>query len=155
MNEETSRAISNEVDRLLQVDFIQETLYPDWLSNSVLVKKKNGKWKIGIDFTNLNEACPKVSYLLPRINQLVEVTAGHELLSYMNAYSDYNQIKMHLPDEDDITFITDQGIYCYEVMSYGLKNTGAIFQQTVNKIFKDLIGITMKVYIDDMLVKSV
>ena len=102
MNEEISRAISDEVDRPRQAGFIRETFYPDWLSNSVLVNKKNRKWRVYIDFTNLNEACPKDSYPLLRIDQLVEATAGHEFLSFMDAYSGYNQIKMHSPDEDKI-----------------------------------------------------
>ena len=77
MNEEQNQAISDEVDCLLKVGFIRETFYPDWLSNPILVKKKNGKWRVCIDFINLNEAYPKDSFLLPRIDQLVEATAGH------------------------------------------------------------------------------
>jgi len=90
MNEEWSRAISEEVDLLLQAGFIWEIFYPDWISNPVLVKKKNGKWRVCIDFTNLNESCPKDSYPLPRIDQLVEAMPGHELLSFMDANSGYN-----------------------------------------------------------------
>ena len=86
MNEERSRAISDEVDRLLQASFIRETFYPDWVSDPVLVKKKKGKWRVCIDFTNLNEACPKDSYP----PQLVEAMAGHEHLSFMDVYSSYN-----------------------------------------------------------------
>ena len=73
----------------------------------------------------------------------------------METYSGYNQIKRHLPYEDKITFIIDRGIYCYKVMPFGLKNAGTTFQWMVNKVFKDLIGNTMEVYVDDMLVKSV
>jgi len=94
MNKERSHVISNKVDRLLQAGFIWEMFYLDWFSNPVLVKKKNENWRVCIDFLNLNEACPKDCYPLPRIDQLVEVTAGHELLSFMDAYSGYNQIKM-------------------------------------------------------------
>ena len=81
MNEERSRAISDEVNRLLQTGFIREMFYPNWLSNPILVKKKNGKWRVCIDFTNLNEACPNSSYPLLRIDQLVEATTSHELHS--------------------------------------------------------------------------
>jgi len=147
-------AISDEVDSLLQADFIRETLYPDWLSNSVLVKK-NGKWRVFIDFTNLNEACPEDSFFLLGINQLVEAMTGYELLSFMDAYSGYNQIKMHPSDEDNTAFTTSREIYCCKVMPFVLKNVGATFQHMVDKFFKDLIGSIMKVYIDDMLVKSV
>jgi len=80
---------------------------------------------------------------------------GHKLLSFMDAYSGYNQIKMHPPDEDKTTFITSQGIYCYKMMPFGLKNVGATFQRMINKVFKDLIENIMEVYMNDMLVKSV
>ena len=129
--------------------------YPDWLSNLVLVKKKNGKWSVCIDFTNLNEACPKDSYPLLKTDQLVEAIAGHELLSFMDAYFGYNQIEVHPPNEDKTSFTTGREIYCYKMMPLGLKNAGATFQQMVNKVFKNLIGSSMKVYIDDILVKSV
>jgi len=89
-----------------------------------------------------------------RIDQLVEVTTGHELLSLMDAYFRYNQIKIHLPYKDKTAFTTDRGIYCYKIMPFGLKNVGARFQRMFNKVFKYLIGNTMKVYIDEMLVKS-
>jgi len=98
---------------------------------------------------------PEGELSLLKIDQLVEATAGHELLNFMDAYFGYNQIKMHPPDKDKIAFTTDRGIYCYNVMPFGLKNVGATFQRMVNKVFKDLIGSTMAVYIDDMLVKSV
>jgi len=91
MNEEWSHAISDEVEHLLRAGFIREKFYPDWLSNPVLVKKKNGKRRVCIDFINLNEAYPKDSYPLSRIDQLVEATAGHELLNFIDAYSGYNQ----------------------------------------------------------------
>ncbi|XP_022895221.1 uncharacterized protein LOC111409401 [Olea europaea var. sylvestris] len=120
----------------------------------VLVKKHNGKWRVCINFTNLNRACPKDSFPLPRIDQLADSTAGHELLSFMDAYSGYNQIPMHPTDEEHTSFITDQGLYCYRMMHFGLKNAGATYQRLVNKMFTDLIGKTMEVYVDNMLVKS-
>ena len=128
MHEERNRAISDEVNRLLQASFIRETFGPDWLSNLVLVKKKNGKWRVCIDFTNLHDACPKDSYPLLRIDQLVEATTGQKLISFMDAYSSYNQIKMHPSEKNKTTFITGQGIYCYRMMPFGLKNAGATFQ---------------------------
>ena len=78
--------------------FIREVYYPDWLSNVVLVKNANGKWRMCVDFTDLNNACPKDSFPLPRIDQLVDFTAGHKLLTFMDAFSGYNQIKMYEED---------------------------------------------------------
>ena len=107
-----------------------------------------------IDFTDLNKACPKDSFPLPHIDMLVDATAGHELLSFMDAFSGYNQILMHLDDQEKTAFITERGIFCYKVMPFGLKNAGATYQRLVNKMFADYLGDTMEVYIDDMLVKS-
>ena len=108
-----------------------------------------------VDFTDLNKACPKDSYPLPRIDQLVDSTAGHKLLSFMNTFSGYNQILMDEADQEKIVFITSRGLFCYKVMPFGLKNAGATYQWLVNKMFHNQIGRNVDVYMDDMLVKSV
>ncbi|XP_074356686.1 uncharacterized protein LOC141696444 [Apium graveolens] len=151
---ESAVALAEEVDRLLDVGLIRESFYPDWLANPVLVRKPNGKWRTCVDFTDLNKACPKDSFPLPRIDQLVDATAGHALLSFMDAYSGYNQIPMYGPDQEHTSFITDRGLYCYIGMPFGLINVGATYQRLVNKMFKRQIGKTMEVYVNDMLVKS-
>ena len=149
------KAINEEVNKLLQAKAIREVEYPDWLANVVFVKKANGKWRLCIDFTDVNRACPKDSFPLPRINLIVDATAGHELLSFMDAFSGYNQIIMDPSDQEKTSFVNGQGTYCYQVMPFGLKNAGATYQRLVNKMFQKHIGASMKVYIDDMLVKSV
>ncbi|XP_024004949.1 uncharacterized protein LOC112082088 [Eutrema salsugineum] len=151
---EKAQAVNDEVERLLNAGSITEVKYPDWLANPVVVKKKNGKWMICVDFTDLNKACPKDSFPLPHIDRLVEATAGNELLSFMDAFSGYNQILMHQKDREKTSFITDRGIYCYKVMPFGLKNARATYQRLVNRMFASQLGRTMEVYIDDMLVKS-
>ena len=128
--------------------------YPDWLANVILVKKANGKWRMCVDFTNLNKACPKDSFPLPMIDQLVDSIAGHKLLTFMDAFSGYNQIKMAEEDQEKTAFITSQELYCYKVMPFELKNAGATYQRLVNKMFNKQIGRNMEVYVDDMLVKS-
>jgi ribonuclease HI len=154
LNPERYEALREEVKKLIDNGFVRESMYPKWVSNPVLVKKHNGKWRVCIDFSNLNQACPKDSFPLPRIDQLVDATAGHEILSFMDAYSGYNQIPMFPPDEEHTSFVTDKGLYCYRAMPFGLKNAGATYQRLVNKMFVNLIGRTMEVYVDDMLVKS-
>ncbi|KAK1557267.1 hypothetical protein Q3G72_021359 [Acer saccharum] len=154
-NPERSAAIKEEVSKLLAAGSIREVKYPEWVTNVVLVKKKNNQWRMCVDFTDLNKACPKDSFPLPRIDQLVDATTGHETLSFMDAYSGYNQIKMHKPDEEKTAFTTDQGLYCYTVMPFGLKNAGVTYQRLVNKMFARQIGRNMEVYVDDMLTKSV
>ena len=148
------KAINEEVGKLLQAGAIREVEYPEWLANVVLVKKANGKWRLCIDFTDINKACPKDSFPLPRIDLIVDATAGHELLSFMDAFSGYNQISMDPDDQEKTSFVTAQGTYCYRVMPFGLKNAGATYQRLVNRMFQKQIGTTMEVYIDDMLVKS-
>ena len=151
---ERSKAVNEEVDRLLNAGSITEVKYPEWLVNPVVVKKKNSKWRVCVNFTDLNKACPKDSFPLPHIDRLVESTAGNELLTFMDAFSGYNQIMMHPNDREKMAFITDRGIYCYNVMPFGLKNADATYQQLVNKMFAERLGAKMEVYIDDMLVKS-
>ncbi|XP_019054095.1 PREDICTED: uncharacterized protein LOC109114992 [Nelumbo nucifera] len=119
-----------------------------------MIKKPNGKWRICIDFTDLNRACLKDNFPLPRIDHLVDSTTGYELFSLMDAFSGYNQIKMHDEDEENTSFITEQGTYCYKVMPFGLKNTEATYQRLVNKVFKHQMGRNVKAYVDDMVVKS-
>ena len=151
---ERAKAVNDEVDKLLKSSSIREVQYPDWLVNLVVVKKKNRKWRVCIDFTDLNKTCPKDSFLLPHIDRLVEATAGHELHSFMDAFSGYNKILMNPDDQEKTSFITECGTYCYKVMPFGLKNAGATYQRLVNKMFSKQLGRTMEVYIDDMLVKS-
>ena len=107
-----------------------------------------------VDFTDLNKACLKDSFPLPMIDQLMDSTAGHKLLTFMNTFSGYNQIKMAEEDQEKTAFITSQELYCYKVMPFGLKNAGAIYQRLVNKMFNKQISKNMEVYVDDMLVKS-
>ncbi|KAG5541026.1 hypothetical protein RHGRI_021048 [Rhododendron griersonianum] len=147
-------ALNEEVERLLDAGAIREVQYPTWLANPVVVKKKNGKWRVCIDFTDLNDACPKVCFPCPWINQLVDATAGYARLSFMDAYRGYHQIAMNEDDQEKTAFITSNGTYCYLVMPFGLKNAGATFQRMIALLFKGLLGRVMEAYIDDMVVKS-
>jgi hypothetical protein len=129
-----------EVENLLKTGFIWEVDYPEWLANVVLVKKSNGKWRMCVNFTDLNKACPKDSFPFPRIDLLVDSTSGHELLSFMDAFSGYNQIYKEEADQEKTSFIIDWGLYCYKMMPFGLKNAEATYQGLVNKIFRSQIG---------------
>ncbi|KAI3715634.1 hypothetical protein L6452_22620 [Arctium lappa] len=151
---ERNKVINEEVDNLLKTGKIREVKYPEWLENVVVVHKKNGKWRVCIDFTDLNKACPKDPFPLPHIDAMVDATARHEFLTFMDTYSGYNQILMHHDDQEKKTFMTDKGIYCYKVMPFGVKNARSTYRRLVNKMFKEHLGDTMEVYINDMLVKS-
>uniref|UniRef100_A0A2N9IRH8 Reverse transcriptase domain-containing protein n=1 Tax=Fagus sylvatica TaxID=28930 RepID=A0A2N9IRH8_FAGSY len=150
-----SEAVREEVERLLKIGAVREVLYPQWLSNTVVVKKKNGKWRVCVDFTDLNKACPKDPFPLPKIDQLVDSTAGHERMSFLDAFQGYHQIALRKEDQEKTAFITPRGIFCYKVMPFGLKNAGATYQRMVTKMFSELLGKTVEVYIDDMVVKSI
>lgn len=101
-----------------------------------------------MDFTDLNKTCPKDSFSLPQIDQLVDATVKHELLSFIDAYSGYNQILMHGPNEEHTSFITDMRLYCYKVMSFRLKNTRTTYQRLINRMFAKQLGNIMEVYVD-------
>ena len=107
-----------------------------------------------VDFTDLNKACPKDSFPLPKIDLIVYATSKQELLNFMNAFSGHHQIQMHPPDMEKISFIMEIGLDCYKVMPFGLKNIGVMYQRLINKMFKEMIGKMMDVYIDNMLFKS-
>ena len=107
-----------------------------------------------MDYTYLNDAFPKDSFPLPRIDQIVDASVGHGMLSFLDAFSGYHQILMHPPDAEKTSFITPHGLFCYNVMPFGLKNAGATYQRLVTKMFRPLLGSSMEIYIDDMLVKS-
>jgi hypothetical protein len=127
-DEERRRAIRVELRKLLEAGFIKEVFHPTWLANPVLVKKKTGKWRMCVDYTSLNKACPKVPFPLPRIDQIVDSTSGCELLCFLDAYSGYHQIKMKESDHLTTSFITPFGMYCYVTMPFGLRNWGATYQ---------------------------
>ena len=129
------QAIAEEVHKLQNENFIREIYYPNWLANVVMVKKANGKWRMCIDFTDLNKVCPKDSYHFPRVNVLVDYTAQHQLLSFMDAFPGYNQIKLDETNQEKTSFVTSQGLFCYKVMLFDLKNTSAIYQRLMNKMF--------------------
>ncbi|KAK2416133.1 hypothetical protein QL285_038556 [Trifolium repens] len=124
---EKEEAAQKAVKDLLEANFISEARYTTWLSNVVLVKKSNGKWRMCVDYTDLNRACLKDSYPLPCIDSLVDNSSGFKLLSFMDAYSGYNQIPMAVADRYKTAFMTPTGNYYYNVMPFGLKNAGATY----------------------------
>ncbi|XP_004293129.1 PREDICTED: enzymatic polyprotein-like [Fragaria vesca subsp. vesca] len=135
-----------EVQRLLDIQFIKEARYPQWLANVIIVPKKVvGQWRMCVDYTSLNRACPKDSFSLPRIDQLVDSTSRFKMLSFMDAYAGYNQIMMDTADEEHTAFTTDKGMYYYKRIPFSLKNAEAAYQRLMNKMFAKQLGVTMEV----------
>ena len=120
----------------------------------MVVKKKNEKWRVCVDFMDLNKACPKDPFLMPRIDQLVDATVGHPWMSFLNAFQGYHQIPLALDDQEKTAFVTSTGNYHYKVMPFDLKNVGSIYQKMMTKMLESQLGKSVKVYIDDMVVKS-
>jgi len=153
-NEEKKLAIQEETNKLVEADHIREIQYPTWLSNVVMVKKANGKWRMCMDFTDLNNACPKDSYPLSNTDVLVDNASGHGYISFMNAFSGYNQIRMHPSDEDKTAFMAETTNYCYKLMPFDLKNAGATYKRLMDRILQPMLGRNIHAYVDDMVVTS-
>jgi hypothetical protein len=143
-----------EVNKLLEAGFIRPVDYPIWLANPVLVEKSDGSWRMCIDYTSLDKACPKDEYPLSRICQIVDSTTSCELLSFLDAYSGYHQISLAIDDEEKTAFITPFGIFCYTKMAFGLKNGGSTYQKCIHTVLESQIGRNIEAYIDDIVVKS-
>lgn len=153
-NEERRKAIGEEVARLLAAGFIVEVFRPKWLANPVLVFKKNGTFRMCIDYTDLNRSCPKEPFALPRIDQIIDSVAGCERLCFLDAYSGYHQIKMAVEDQENTAFITPFGAFCYVSMPFGLKSAGATYQRCIQNCPCGQIGRNVHAYVDDIVVKT-
>ncbi|KAK1678267.1 hypothetical protein QYE76_039115 [Lolium multiflorum] len=149
--------VKKEIQKMLDAGFIRTCRYAEWISNVVPVEKKDGRWRVTIDFRNLNSATPKDEYPMPVAETLINAAAGHKILSFMDGNAGYNQIFMAPEDIHKTAFRVpgSVGLFEYVVMTFGLKNAGATYQRAMNYIFHDLIGKLVEIYIDDVVVKSV
>jgi hypothetical protein len=149
-----TEAAKAKVHRLLEAKFIEPIAYPTWLANFVMVQKKNGKWRMCIDFTSLNKAFPKDNFPLPRIDKIVDSTAGCEVMSLLDCFLGYHQIYMKEEDKASTSFITPFGTYCFVRMPEGLKNTGSTFSRLTKKVLEDQMGCNVFTYVDDIVIAS-
>jgi hypothetical protein len=143
-----------EVLKLLAAGFIRECKNPIWLANLVLLPKKIGQWRMCIDYTDINCHCHKAPFPLPRIDQVVDSTAGSTLLCFLDCYWGYHQIALKVSDQDKMAFITPHVIYCYTAITFGLKNAGATYQKAIQKCLGSQIGKNIEAYVDDVVVKT-
>jgi hypothetical protein len=123
--------IKREIGRLLDVSFIKKVYHPDWLPNPILVPKKNKDWRMCVDYTDINKACKKDPFGLPRINQVVDSTAGCSILSFLDCNSSYHQIALKKEDQIKTSFITPFDTFCYTTMPFGLKSAGVTYQRGI------------------------
>jgi hypothetical protein len=138
----------------LATGFIREIHHPEWVVNPMLIKKKNVSWRMCVNYTNLNKACSKDPFHLPRIDQVVDSTAGCELLSFLDAYSGYHQIATEEANQHATTFITPFRTFCYVSMHFDLKNAGATYQCCMLQCFTNQVGRNAEIYVDDIIVKA-
>jgi hypothetical protein len=152
--QEKQHFIVQEVEKLKKAKLIRKVAHPTWIANPVVVPKASGSGRLCVDFTSLNKACPKDPYPLPRIDQIVDSTAGCDLLCFLDAFSGYHQIKMAKEDEEKTSFITPCGVYSYVYMPFGLKNAGATFQRLMRKALGAQMGRNAEAYVDDIVLKT-
>ncbi|GJS65528.1 reverse transcriptase domain-containing protein [Tanacetum coccineum] len=148
------KVVTDEVNEWLKAGIVRRVRYPTWVANPVLVKKVDGSWRMCIDFKDLNKACPKDLYPLPEIDWKIESLMGFQYKCFLDAYKGYHQIQMTKKDEEKTAFHTEEGVFCYTKMPFGLKNAGATYQRLVDSAFKEQIGVNLKAYVDDMVIKS-
>ena len=153
--DEKRKAIAKELARLELAGFIEEVIHTEWSANPVMVPKKDTTdLRMCVDYTALNKACPKDPFALPRIDQVIDSTAGSELLCFLDAYSGYHQIQMKESDKVKTSFITPFGTFCFVTMPFGLKNAGATYQRTMQRCLHDQLGRNVHAYVDDIAVMS-
>ena len=146
--------VKAEIKKQWDAGFLEVIKYPQWVSNIVVVPKKDDKIRVCVDFRDLNKASPKDNFPLPHIDVLVDNAARSSTYSFMDGFSGYNQIKMAEEDKEKTTFVTPWGTFCYKVMPFGLKNAGATYQRAMVTLFHDMIHKEIEVYVDDMVSKS-
>ena len=146
--------IIQEVQRLITTRFIKPIMHPKWLSNIVLIKKKNEQIRYCVNFRNLNKACSKDEFPLPNMDVLIDLANGHAMFSFMEGFSSYNQIKMSSKDAPKTAFQTPIGNFYYIVMPFGLENARTTYQRAMTVIFHDMMHKEIKDYMDDIVLKS-
>jgi hypothetical protein len=156
MRTEVLLEVKKEIEKMLEAWFIRLCRYAEWISSIVPVQKKDGRWRVCVDFRDLNRATPKDEYPMPIAETLINAAAGNKILTFMGGNASYNQIFMALKDIHKTAFRVPDvvGLFEYVVMTFGLKNSGATYQRAMNYIYHDLIGKLVEIYIDDVVVKS-
>ncbi|GKA70678.1 reverse transcriptase domain-containing protein [Tanacetum coccineum] len=146
--------VKDKVAEWLKAGIVRKVRYLTWVANPVLVKKSDNNWRMCIDFKDLNKAYLKDLYPLPEIDWKIESLMRFKYKCFLDAYKGYHQIKMAKKDEEKTVFHTDEGVFCYTKMPFGLKNAGATYQRLVDTIFEGKIGRNLEGYMDDMVIKS-
>ncbi|GJY54159.1 reverse transcriptase domain-containing protein [Tanacetum coccineum] len=151
---ERNEVIHSQVEELTKAGILREMKYQTWVSNPMVVKKDNGKWKLRVDFTNINKSCIREPHPLPTAEQKVEGLHKYRLKCFLDAYKRYHQIPIAEEDKEKTAFFTREGIFYYKRLPFGLKNAGATYQRLIDKVFSHHMGRNMEVNVDDMVIMS-
>ena len=152
MNPNYVARVKEEMDKLLKAGFIRPVKQATWLSPIVVVPKKNGKIRVCVDYRKLNAVTITDAFPLPFTDSMLDAIAGHDMYSFLDGFSGYNQVRMHPNDQEKTAFVTDWGVYAAVVMMFGLKTTPTTFQRTITEIFGEYIPAFMQVFLDDFVV---
>jgi hypothetical protein len=155
MFEEKVKAVEAEVQWLQHTKVIREVFYPLWLENTVPVKKKNGEWRMCVDFIDLNKACKKDEFPLERVDKIVDDAANCEMLSLLDMFSGYHQIRGRREDKEKTSFITPFETFCFVGMLEGLKNASCTFSRMIAVVLHPQIRRNILAYVDDIVIKSI
>ena len=149
MNPALKNIVKEELQKLPNVGFVYPIPNGKWVSPLVIVPKKNGKWWICVDYTNLNKATQKDYFPLLFIDQVLDTLFGKKFFSFLDGFSGYNQIQISLKDQDKTTFICPWGTFSYRVLPFGLCNAPTTFQRAILSIFAELVHDLVEIYMDD------
>ena len=149
MNPNYAKKVKEEIDNLLKAGFIAEVESSDWLFPIVVVPKKNGKLRVCVDYRKLNAQTVKDPFPLPFTDMMLDEVAGHQMYSFMDGYSGYNQLALAHEDRAKTRFITEWGAFMYLVMPFGLCNAPATFQRCMMVIFADFLHKFLAIFVDD------
>jgi hypothetical protein len=155
MSEENVKVVEAEVQRLQYAKVVREVLYPVWLANTIPLKKKNGKWRMCVDFIDLNKACKKDDFSLERVDKIVDDATNSKILSLLDMFSGYHQIRVRREDEEKTSFITPFETFCFVRMPEGLKNAGCTFSRMIAIVLHPQLRRNILAYVDDIVVKSI
>ena len=152
MNPNYATRVKEEIDKLLRIGFIRPVKQATWLSPIVVVPKKNGKIRVCVDYRKLNAVTVTDAFPLPFTDSVLDAVAGHEMYSFLDGFSGYNQVRMHPNDQEKTAFVTEWGVFVAEVMMFGLKTAPATFQRIIAEVFGEYIPAFMQVFLDDFAV---
>ena len=153
-SKEHSDVVKEEVVKLKHARIIKEVFQLEWLANMVVVKKKNEKWRVYVDFIDLKKTCPKDPFPISQIDQLMDATIGYPQISFLDAFQGYHQMPLALANQEKTAFVMPTRNYHYKVMPFELKNVRSTYQRIMTRMFEPQLGKNIEVYIDDMVVKS-